>query len=85
MRLLFQKGSKGKQLSEPQIGKIERKVLAGLAKGFAVSGMGLLWYKDRTWNPMDTGIDWEILEESHASLLFSSFRHHGNVTRYESS
>ena len=60
------------------------EILAGLAKGFAISGMRLLWCKDRTWDPMDTKINWEILDESHVTLLISSFRHHGNVTGYES-
>ena len=46
--------------------------------------MNLLRYKDRIWNPMDTGINWEILDESHATLLFSSFRHHGGVLEFES-
>ena len=80
MRLLSQRRLKGKQLSEPQIGKIEWKVLAGLAKDYTVSGMGLLWCKDRIWNPMDTKINWEILDESHAILLFVSIRHHEGVT-----
>ena len=57
------------------MGRIEGNVLAGLAKDYAVSGMSLLWYKDRIWNLMDTGIKSEILDESHIILLFSSSKH----------
>ena len=33
---------------------------------------------------MDTEINWEILDESHATLFFSSFRHHDSVLEFES-
>ena len=44
-----------------------------------MSDMNLLWCKDQTWDPMDTKISWEILDESHATNLFSSFSDHGKV------
>ena len=66
------------------MGKIEWKALAGLAKSCIVTDMNLLWYRDRTWDPMDIEISWEILDESHAILLFVSFRHRGKVTGCES-
>ena len=60
--------------------KIEENVLAGLAKDYTVSDLSLLWYRDRIWDPMDIRINWEILDESHAILLFVSIRHHEGVT-----
>ena len=66
------------------MGRIEGNVLVGLAKDYEVSGMSLLRYKDRTWDLMDTGIKWEILDESCTTSISLHPGIMEDVTEFES-
>ena len=44
------------QMDDAQLQEVRGNVLAGVAMDYSISGMGLLWYKDRISVPMDMGI-----------------------------
>ena len=71
---------KEKKLGDPHLGQIRGNVLAGVAKDYTVSSMGLLRYKNRICVPMDTGIRREILDESHTTPYSL---HPGTTKKYQ--
>ena len=58
--------------------KIREDVLAGVARAYTISDMGLLRYEGWICVSMDTVIRREILDESHTTL-YSTSRHHEDV------
>ena len=55
------------QKRDPHLRDLKDRVLAGAAKDFTISDMGLLKFQGRICVPMDSEIRQEILNEAHTT------------------